>query len=235
MTPVDLITELDMETFLLAKLDGLANSTVTHIRNCASGGFKVAKKDTAITVNPCHGFVIGTKADLSRRPKTEPLNSEELGLLLETFRIHRLDYYPLVMTLALSGMRIGEVVALKWGDIHFDDRYIHVQRSYSHEEWGTPKNGKDRKVDLARQLATVLRAHKLQLPVGSKLLFQSAGDHPVNSTNFRKRIFYPMLEKAGLRRVRVHDLRHTYASLLITATKDLHYVKEQNWGTAASK
>ncbi len=227
-TPVDKITELNMESFLLKKLDNLSNSSVTHIRNCASGGFKTAKKDKAITQNPCHGFTIGTKEDLSRKPKLEPLNSEELTVLLKTFSIHRGEHYALIMVLGFAGLRIGEAVGLKWSDIHFEDRYIHVQRAYSHDTWGNVKNGKDRKVDLSRLLATVLKERKLAAKPGQELIFPNReGRNPINASNFRKRVFYPMLKEAGLRRVRVHDLRHTFASLLIDQTKNLHYVKEQ--------
>jgi len=225
--PVDEITELDMENFLLLKLEKLSNSSVTHIRNCASGGFRTAKKDKAITSNPCHGFVIGTKEDLSRKPKIEPLNCSELTVLLKSYSTRRQDHYALVMVLGFAGLRIGEAVALKWEDIHFEDRYIHVQRTFSHDTWGTPKNGKDRKVDLSRQLATVLKKRKIAMAKDNELIFPSNGSNPINASNFRKRIFYPMLLKAELRRVRVHDLRHTYASLLIAQTKNLHYVKEQ--------
>lgn len=128
--PVDEISELDMENFLLDKLKKLSHSSVTHIRNCASGGFKTAKKDKAITANPCHGFVIGSKEDMSRKPKVEPLNSSELMQLLETYSVHRPDHLALIMVLGFAGLRIGEAVALKWKDLHFKGRYIHVQRSY---------------------------------------------------------------------------------------------------------
>jgi integrase len=47
------------------------------------------------------------------------------------------------------------------------------------------------------------------------------------SNNLRRRVFYPCLEKAGLRRVRIHDLRHTYASLLIQQGESLAYIRDQ--------
>ena len=45
--------------------------------------------------------------------------------------------------------------------------------------------------------------------------------------NFRRRVWYPVLEKRGLRRTRLHDLRHSYASLLISKTKDIYYTQKQ--------
>ena len=58
------------------------------------------------------------------------------------------------------------------------------------------------------------------------LIFTAQGGTPINPTNLRKRSFAPLLERAGLPQVRFHDLRHTYATLLLS--RDVHpkYVQE---------
>ncbi len=228
-TPVDKVTRLAVKNFLLEKLGGLSNSSVTHIRNTISGGCREAWEDEVISSNPCHGFTLASKQDLSRAPKNEPLNSVELSSLLQTVATHRPEYYAMVLTLSFTGIRLGECLALKWSDINYADRYIHVQRSYSHGAWSTPKNGRSRKVDLSAHLAKVLRARQLAASPDQELIFPSGktGTTPVDGCNFRKRIFYPMLKKADLRRVRVHDLRHSFASLLIGEGKSMKYVSEQ--------
>ncbi len=50
---------------------------------------------------------------------------------------------------------------------------------------------------------------------------------PLDKNSWRKRVFYKMLDKAGMRQIRIHDMRHTYASLLIQAGESLVYVKDQ--------
>jgi len=55
----------------------------------------------------------------------------------------------------------------------------------------------------------------------------SETDRPMDPDNFRRRVFEPLLVVAKMRKVRVHDLRHTYASQLIAARKELHYIQEQ--------
>ena len=58
-------------------------------------------------------------------------------------------------------------------------------------------------------------------------VFANEKGEPLDKNNWRKRIFYRALEKATLRQIRVHDLRHTYASLLIQAGESLAYVRDQ--------
>ncbi len=224
---VDKITQLDVENFLLKKLKSRSNSTVTHIRNVLSGGFKTAIKDRTILTNPCHGFKISTKADACRKPKIEPLTAKEIQTLLSTFEKHCPGQHDLALLLARTGMRIGEAVALKWSDVNFNDRYITVERNFTRGRFETPKNGKTRNVDISKVLLAALRERKLKVQKESKFIFPSKGKLPVDPKNWRKRTFIPMLEKAELRKVRVHDLRHSYASLIIKATKNMHYAKEQ--------
>jgi len=58
-------------------------------------------------------------------------------------------------------------------------------------------------------------------------IFRNSRGNPPDMQNFKNRVFLKLLEKAGLRRIRFHDLRHTYASLLIQNGESLVYVKEQ--------
>ena len=74
-----------------------------------------------------------------------------------------------------------------------------------------------------RKLETVKRGWK-SVP---KWVFVNGEGHTLDGNNWRKRIFDKVLEKAELRKIRVHDLRHTYASLLIQAGESLAYVRDQ--------
>ena len=100
----------------------------------------------------------------------------------------------------------------------------------------TPKNGKSRRVDMSRQLTETRRA----LLVARKAealrrgwgrvpdwLFCTEDGGALDGDNLRHRVFYKVLEKAPLRRVRFHDLRHTFASLLIAQGESLAYVRDQ--------
>jgi integrase len=140
-------------------------------------------------------------------------------------------------------MRLGEVLALKWGDIQFGDdvdganRFFFVRRNWVEGQFGKPKRGKERRVDLSKQLRRVLielrdkqmlKAYLAgKASVADELLFPSEAGTPLNGSNVYSRYFVPAIEKAGLRQFRMHDLRHTYASLLIQAGASLAYVRDQ--------
>jgi integrase len=89
------------------------------------------------------------EAHLPKRPTPSVsrfLTQEELSSLLAVIQTHRPTYYPLFLTLARTGMRVGEVLALQWSDIDWRSQTMHVQRNYSGRTIGTPKNGRTRRV-----------------------------------------------------------------------------------------
>jgi integrase len=153
------------------------------------------------------------------------------------------DWYPLFLTALRAGLRRGELIALQWGDIQFGEsahdsnRYILVQRNYAQDRFTTPKSNKSRRVDLSRQLRAelmLLRDKRLlaammvgRSSVTSELVFPSKAGTVIKPDNIVPRYMEPALEKAGLRRFRFHDLRHTFGSLLIQDGASLTYVKEQ--------
>ena len=112
-----------------------------------------------------------------------------------------------------------------------------VQRNWVNGSFTSPKSRKSRRVDLSRQL----RAELLQLrdqrmlevflrganTISDDLLFPSEAGTVLNPENLYRRYFLPVLEHAGLRRIRFHDLRHTFGSLLIQGGSSVVYVKEQ--------
>jgi integrase len=153
------------------------------------------------------------------------------------------EWFPFFLTALRSGLRKGELIALRWGDIQFGDsvedsnRYILVQRNYSHGRFTTPKSKKSRRVDLSKQLrAALLELRDARLlsammagrtSIADDLVFPSHVGTVIKPDNIVPRYMAPALEKAGLRRFRFHDLRHTFGSLLIQDGASLAYVKEQ--------
>ena len=235
-TPVTDINRMAIKTFLLEKLKtGLAHSTVSHMKSVISGVLNLAVDDGVISANPAHRLgKIFPKKQIDEG--IDPLTREELALLLEAFREHYPMHYPLALTLARTGMRLKEAWSLQWGDIDFHGRFINVRRTFSRGHIVSPKSGKSRRVDMSNQLAKALadlkKARKVQAlkngwSQAPEWVFVNDQGKIPNSDTWRKRIFKRCIEKAGLRAIRIHDLRHTYASLLIQAGESLAYVRDQ--------
>jgi integrase len=174
--------------------------------------------------------------DGARREKADYLTREEVTQLLATCREHFPVWEPFVLCLVRTGVRIGEGVALQWLDIDFNARFAKIERNLVDGKLTTPKSGKARRVDLSAQLTETLRAllverKKETLRRGwgemPAWVFVNESGNPVDPDNFRKRVWPKILAKAGLRQIRIHDLRHTYASLLIQQGESLAYVQEQ--------
>jgi len=171
------------------------------------------------------------------------LTPEEVEILLQSTREVCPDYFGLFLTAVRAGLRRGELVALKRGDIQFgsgdndSNRYILVQHNYVVRQFTTPKSKKSRRVDLSRQLRSVLlelRDSRMLRAFGAgkasildEFVFPSPEGSVLDPDNLVKRYFLPAIEHAGLRRIRLHDLRHTYGSLLIQSGASLAYVKAQ--------
>jgi integrase len=144
-------------------------------------------------------------------------------------------YPAFFLTLLRTGCRLGEAIALQPGDLDFHGRFIQIRRNFTNGRLTTPKNGKSRRVDMSTRLADVLKQHLVDQELEAlgkdrskpEWLFCNDTGNMVDADNVRKRVFYKLLEKAGLRRIRIHDLRHTFATRLLMNSESPAYVKEQ--------
>jgi len=239
--PVDEVTRGEIKRFLRSKRKKLSHSTVTHIKNVIGGIFNEALDDEIITANPAHNIKLGSKKDDSRKPKALPLEIKEVNALLKKTKELHPKFYPFLLLLVSTGCRTGEAVAIQWRDLDLKNRTISLQRTFVRNEIkDTLKNDKNRVVDMPVKLTECLKElrkkrmeqslKKGKNNIDNDWLFPSriaTSKKPLNASRWRSDIFYPTLEKAKLRRIRPHDLRHTYASILITERNDLVYVKEQ--------
>ncbi len=207
------------------KLDaGLAPGTVRLIHAVLSRALDQAVRWGTLPRNVC-------KATTPPRPNSEeinPLDAEHARRLLESARGDRFEaLYVLAVT---AGLRIGELLGLKWEDLDGEAGVLRVLRTKSQAKSGptftTPKNGKGRSIRLTRQAVEVLKVHKAaqnaerlgigDLWEGHDLVFCTHGGKPLDFHNLRATSFKALLKRAGLPHMRFHDLRHTCATLLLS-------------------
>ncbi len=180
------------------------------------------------------GYLSKNPAEYIEKPRKETkemdfLNIEELRQFTETAKQTDPDYYPLFLTACLTGMRRGELLALKWSDINWAISQIHVRRSLVLGEIETPKSkAAVRAVIVPPILISVLKKHQLSCPIGElNLVFPNREGKIMHAENMIRRHYLPALRRSGLRRIRFHDLRHTYASLLIAQSENLKFIQQQ--------
>jgi len=214
---------------------GQAPKTVQNLIRCLSSMLGHAVEDELISVN------VALKPGkflprISKRSNVNPLTREEVALFLAKVHERAPLYFPLFLCALRTGLRQGELIALQWGDIDFHGRFIEVQRNYTRGRFATPKGGESRRVDMSLELTQVLRdlLTDRQLEASAKgqpdiqpWVFISSTGGLVNHNYLRSGIFHGLLRAAELRRIRFHDLRHTFASLLLQQGESLIYVKEQ--------
>ncbi len=179
------------------------------------------------------------EGETQSRDANRPVRADEVLNLVEIRRL--LDaadpgyYRTLFMTAALTGMRSGELLGLRWCDVELQDNRINVRRSLSWARVGEesedktperaqprffePKTATSRRtIPISPELVAALRRWKLQCPKAKDdLVFPASSGAPAHRSTVLKRGLYPALTRAKLRRVDMHSLRHSFASILIAA------------------
>lgn len=231
------LNRADCRSLIAACRDkGLGPKSIANICRTVSSVLSQAVEDGLLPANPA--FRLGRyyrRADLPKR-EILPLTREEVSAFLKAARQHAPREYPLFLCAVRTGMRLGELLGLQWGDVDFNSRFIEIRRNRVAGRLTTPKSGKTRRVDMSAQLTETLRgllttrkAEALRKGQGQvpEWVFCSEDGGPLDGDNLRHRVFYRVLAKSGLRRIRFHDLRHTFASLLIQNGESLAYVRDQ--------
>ncbi len=131
------------------------------------------------------------------------------------------------LTAALSGLRRSELLALLWDDVDFEQSSIRVFEGFSDNERGETKSRKSRTVPMVDKVADALKELKQRPCHASQTdqVFVSRDGSPLDGSALRRR-YLATLDAAGLRRLRFHDLRHTFGSLAINVAS---IVQVQAW------
>jgi integrase len=173
-----------------------------------------------------------------RRPKAireddetpvEILTHEEVNRVLDALPA---PWYAFFFTLVCTGLRLGEALALRWGDFD-EDGQLHVRRHFSRGTISLPKTKRSRRtVDAGDQLVAVLLGVRRArfgeaAPDPAALIFPSRTGGPMFPENLRARVWRPTLRAAGVRHVTIHSLRHFYASAQIAQGENILYVSRQ--------
>ncbi len=209
------IRTIDIEQWISAMHDeGLSASTIRKAHGILSQTLKAAVRSRMLPNNPADGVSLPS----GERREMLFLTPDQVQRLAEAVPA---DHATLVYLLAYTGIRQGEATALRRSRVNLLRRELVIAESatdvHGSKVFSTPKNGKTRTVPLPTFLADMLAAHLEDVPPEpDSLLFTNSAGGPMDWANFRRRIWQPSLVAAQLDpKLRIHDLRHTAASILI--------------------
>ncbi len=229
------VTRADIK-HVIAGLAGkqLKKQTIHNILTPLKEAYNHAMDDGLVATNPVARTGRLTRSREDKWVHVKPLTALEVRALLQTAVDKAPGIHPLLLCAVRTGLRQGELIGLQWGDVDFRGGFIEVRRAIVRGRLTSTKNHKIRRVDMTPQLAQVLKAlHEtrcLEAGMGVKTvpewLFVTPSWKRWDDSNLR-RAFHWCLGKAEIRRVRFHDLRQTYASLMGEAGAPPKYVQEQ--------
>lgn len=218
------VKPLHCQNVLNQMADKYANSVIEHSRLVMWMMFDSAVENELLAKNPVTKSV---KCTSGRKPKEmRALTIEEQKLFLETVKgTSNYNQYALLLQ---TGLRTGEMIGLRWFDVDFENRVLHIRRTmeYRHSvgEWriGEPKTKNSiRDVPLTQEAVNILKNQKEKLkslkvrPIEFKdSVFLCRDGTPTKNSAYDTKLFY-YCDKAGIPRFSMHVLRHTFATRCI--------------------
>lgn len=216
--------------------DGLSPRTVRYTHSVLRSALQQAVKWGKIHRNPAD------LVDLPRHERKEmrALSPEEAARFIKATVYSK--YKALLSLLITTGVRPGEAYGLKWGDVDLAGKKISINRTLSRSGKGwsleEPKTARSRRsIPIPPSVVSDLREHKreqaaVKLKAGGEyndqgFVFATSTGEPLHERNIISKHFKPLLRDAGLPDIRIYDLRHTCATLLLAAGENPKVVSER--------
>ena len=219
------VSHADVQQWVTGLSTWLAPSTVRQTHLVLSGVMKYAVRDGRLARNPCDDL----RLPRIMKRRRGYLTHEQVAVLAEELG----DYGDVALFLAYTGLRWGEMAGLRVGRLDMLRRRLEVVEAVSEPRgrivWGTPKSHERRSVPFPALLAELL-ARRCEGKHRDDLVFTGPDAGVLRGGNFRRRHFDPAVRAvqdrdARFPRITPHDLRHTAASLAVSAGANVKAVQ----------
>lgn len=249
--PLQQLKPLDLKAYYRwALTEGRADKKGGLAKDTVRGDYRTIHKalEDAVT----WGLVARNVADGSGPPTTKPKTRnvwtpDEAARFLEAAK--RTRVYALYALALTTGLRRGELFGLRRDDVDLTTRelrvtqtivvldgHLHIQ-SIEEDDDPAKTDTSENPIIISEKVAALLKKHlakqaKQRLLMGDRyedhgLIFAQANGRPLRPDQFTKRDFPKLCQKAGVRRIRFHDMRHSYATKLLLEGKSLRVVQER--------
>ena len=218
----------------------LARKTILNVRAAFNCIYRYAVDEEIVERNPIllvkspasklfvHFNDDGIAVDHRGNVIMDDINPFNLDDVWNLINIAEYQFKNIITVLFFTGMRLGELITIKWDDVDWENETIHIQRaSKSNGKIGRPKNGKTRKIDI---LPPVLKALREQFKItGLKrgfIFLAQDGNRYSKYDTFRKYYWKNLLVQAGYDHRVLYQTRHTFASIMLQKGEELAWVSK---------
>ena len=203
---IERITINDIHNLIFSSIHGVSPSTRKTILKHVKRLFNMAVEEGILTKNPCLGLKVKVP-----EPRRLVLNQTEISTLLNKGQAIGHPFYNHWVLALLTGMRSGELFALNWTDIDFENGYISVNKGWNKfNGMGPTKNSQNRIVPISKELERFLKG--LRLRSSSENVLERCRDW---QTGCQASVLKKFCEEIGITPVKFHDLRATFITQLL--------------------
>lgn len=219
-TPVERVEACTIEQWRAGL--SCSNRTSQKYLIVLNGIFKRAMKVYGLPSNP---MALVERPRVRQTSEIDVLSASEVRSLVRSAPTEL--YSSLFLTAAFTGLHMGELLALRWGEVDFAAETIRVVRSFTLGGESSPKSGRSRSVPMISEVATALaRLGRSEYFTGDRdLVFAGRAGGHLDSNQVRT-TYHQALSDAGLRRLRFHDLRHTFGPRAVEKAESILELKE---------
>ena len=215
----------DVQGFVVEKAGtGLAWNSVRHLRTLVSSILRTAQEWQFVTANAARGVRLPPK-QLSRLPKL--ISPEDVRALLRELPEPK---RTMVLVCLLTGVRAGELFALRWRHVDFERGILHVREAVHKNSFGPPKTKSSVRDLPLGTIGLSALVEQRKRAIGSKpddLIFPSRKGTALRRNNLLRRVLYPACDKIGIQRIGWHGLRHLHSTLQSEAGVPMKVIQAQ--------
>jgi integrase len=166
------------------------------------------------------GFIDKNPMSLVKNPKVEkpdihPLSMEEIRLFMKKVSPRHRNFFTVSF---FTGMRFGEMAALKWKNVDFKLSVIKVRETRVRGEEGRPKTKRSvRDITMLPPVIEAMRDQRKYTMGKAQYVFLNQYNRPISPNSMNEHVWKRALQKAGLEKRRLYETRHTFATLMLDA------------------
>ncbi len=206
---------------------GETPNTIAECIKFAKAVYNYGIKHDIVIKNP---FVKIERPQIVSKERKRLNVKEALNLLQKCKEVYP-DFYPILATQLFTGLREGELLALKWKDFNFKEGKLNVRRQYTQGELkdSLKTSSSYRTIDICPTLVKILKRHRIEQAKISEFVFTNSKGNLHNPRNLIQRRFEPLLELIykDKKYMRFYDLRGTYVDMLLSEGVPLKYIQSQ--------